>query len=272
MSTFACTRCAERHPLQELGFNLPDAAFAHGHSPEARAQLPNNEDTLVLGRAHFIRGWAELRIHGREPWGLGFWVKVSPDDFADFERRGRVGHPPYAVTIANQDLLEAPTFGLLAELTARGPGQRPAIRFTGETHPLTHLQRDGVPEATFTRWLSSAFHHGEPQPSDAPFDGTLEQHGWRIVSAMETGGWPASLAKTPSPGDTVKVRVQVASVGLEGEPFELSAGWWVRLDDVSREGLWSGTLASHVRVPATLSLGARVWVRPEQVLEHAAGS
>ena len=47
-----------------------------------------------------------------------------------------------------------------------------------------------------------------------------------------------------------------------------ACAWWGRLDDTSRPDLWSGTFASSTRVPATLLLGSRVWVRRNQVLEH----
>jgi hypothetical protein len=77
-----------------------------------------------------------------------------------------------------------------------------------------------------------------------------------------------SLAKPPATGDTVKVGIGALVSDEKGAITTINAGWWVRLDDTSRPHQWSGNLASNTRVPATLSLGSRLWIRPEQVLEH----
>jgi len=71
----------------------------------------------------------------------------------------------------------------------------------------------------------------------------------------------------------VKVLISALVADETGARTTITAGWWVRLDDLSRPALWGGTLASNTRVPATLALGSRLWIRPEQIIEHhAAGS
>ena len=273
--SFLCVRHPERHKLNEVAYNLPDAVFALSQ-PEVERQAMkrlDNEDTLVIGKTHFVRGWAGLPVQKQtRMWGFGFWIRISPSDFADFEKRGRVHHPKYAGTVANQGLYGAPTLGLAAEMEFRGVGQRPLIRFTDDRHPLTALQKSGVSEALLRQWLSDAYHDGDPQPAGRPFQGKLETEGWEIHLPSDLGKVPVKFESPPKEGDTVKVVMEVLTADLDGALATINAGWWVRLDDVSRPDLWSGTLASDTRVQATIMLGSRIWLRPDQVVQHDPGT
>jgi hypothetical protein len=116
--------------------------------------------------------------------------------------------------------------------------------------------------------MSEAFHQGQPAPKGEPFQATLAAHGWTVRDPAELGKAPVNFLQTPAVGDTVKVAISALVTDETGKTTTINAGWWVRLDDVSRADLWGGALASNTRVPATLSLGSRVWLRPQQVLEH----
>ncbi len=56
---FLCVRHPERHKLNEVAFNLPDAVFALTQPESERDAMKklDNEDTLTIGDAHFVRGW-----------------------------------------------------------------------------------------------------------------------------------------------------------------------------------------------------------------------
>ena len=60
--SFLCVRDGERHKPKEVAFNLPDAVFALSRSQAERESLARleNEDTLALGEARFVRGWAGM--------------------------------------------------------------------------------------------------------------------------------------------------------------------------------------------------------------------
>lgn len=286
---FECTWTAETHELGEIGFNLPDAAFALSLPEEQRTRYKalRNEDTLVIGDAHFVRGWAPLRIEGMEQkWGLGLWIKISAEDFEEFETLHPNRHPTYRGAIANQSLFGAPTLGTAAEMVFRpqgldvavaspNPGDaqfkaeqlRPEIRFGGD-HPLARFQASGVPVDTWRRWLSDLAHEGDPEPAREPFEGELAGHGWMIHAPQALDKEPARFAEGPKVGDTVKAVFGVVVSDERGQPTQMNAGWWITLDDVARSDLWSGTLSNYTRVPATITLGSRIWVTPKQVIQH----
>jgi hypothetical protein len=271
---FECSRCGQRHPWREIGFAWPDATFALS-VPEAEQKAlraGKNEDALVMrDHLYFVRGWAPVPIREGGEYGLGFWLQVSRADFQDFESRKRMKHPTYQGTIANQTLLLAPSLGMKAEMYARADDQRPGLRFKDASHPLAMAQRDGVPVETVRGWMSMGFHLEDPEAKGAPFDGTLEKHGWAVLDPEEAGRTPAKLEQPPKAGKAVKVVVRFIAADEEGRATGLNAGWWVRLDDVSRPELWSGTLDNYPRVPATLTRGARLWLKPSQVVEVEPG-
>ncbi|MCP4449338.1 MAG: DUF2199 domain-containing protein [Myxococcales bacterium] len=270
-STFRCTWSDENHPAKEIGFNWPDAVFSMdlSEAERKRYQEGHNEDTHVVGNSHFIRGWAPIKVQGFDKeWGFGFWIRVSKQDFADFEKRGRVDHPKYGGTIANQTLNGAPTLGLAAEMEFRGRGQRPLLRFTDTRHPLTQMQKKGVGFDEWRAWCSATFHQGEEEPAGKPFEASFAKHGWQIYLPTDLGKAPFKFGQPPKAGDTVKVGIGVLTASDTGEVKTVNAGWWVRLDDVSNRRLWSGTLASPVRLQTTLTFGSRVWLRPEQAFEY----
>ncbi len=279
MQEFECTWHRENHDVGETGFNLPDAAFALTVPEDSRMQYRalHNEDTLVIGDAHFVRGWAPLPVNGLpQTWGIGFWIKISASDYAEFERLSPGAHPNYRGTIANQSLHGRPTLGLAAEMVYRphdvGGGTttklRPEIRFLGD-HPLTRFQASGLPADTWRTWVSDLIHEGDPQPGGEPFEAELDQHGWSIHEPDDAGKEPVQFAAPPKVGDTVKAVFGVLASDASGEPTQINAGWWIALDDVARPDRWSGTLSNPTRVPATITVGSRIWVKPGQVIEHA---
>ncbi len=292
MKTFDCTWADETHPLKQIGHNLPDAAYALALTDDQRAayQELHNEDTLVIGDAHFVRGWARLPILGTEDhWGLGIWIKISPRDFAEYENQHPEPHPPYRGTIANQSLYGAPSLGLAAEMRFRSPeveleiemegskpvdGQlvrhdlRPEIHFLDDTHPLTRFQRDGLPLDVLREWMSEMSHRGDKEPKREPLVSELAIRGWSIASPTEFGKPIATFSAPPKAGDGVKAYFEVLAADERGDAMIVRAGWWIRLDDVSSPELWSGTLDSYTRFPATIRYRSRVWVRPDQIAEH----
>lgn len=269
--TFLCVRHGERHALNEVAYGWPDAVFALALPAAEKERLTalRNQDLMVVGEGHFVRGWAPLPVKQRQgEWGIGFWVRVSAESYAAIERAGDV-KSKFEGTVANQGLYGAPTLGLAALLEPRGEGWRPAIRFTDASHPLAVMQKDGVSETVWRQWLSDTFHQGEPEPLGAPFEGALERHGWSILEPAAAGKTAVEFKAPPAKGDTVKVLMAVRTSDVNGDPSTINAGWWVRVDDTSRADLWSGTLASETRVEATIRLGSRIWFKPGQVVQHA---
>lgn len=273
--TFECRRCGQRHPWREIGFAWPDATFALAvpEGEQKALRSGQNEDVLVMrDRLHFVRGWAPVPIREGGTFGVGFWIQLSRADFEDFERHKRMRHPEYAGKIANQTQLLAPTLGVPAELYARADDQRPGLTLKDAAHPLAAAQRDGVPLETVRGWMSVGFHLDDPEPKGAPFTGTLEKHGWTVLDPAEAGRTPAKLEpdRPPKAGQAVKLVVRFVAADEEGNAAGLNAGWWVRLDDVSRPEPWSGTLDNYPRTPATLTRGSRLWFKPSQVIEVGA--
>jgi hypothetical protein len=293
VKSFDCTWAAEKHPLKEIGHKLPDAAISFALSQEQRDEYRrlDNEDTLVIGDAHFVRGWAPFPIRGTEDhWGLGIWIKISPADFAEFESLSPEPYPPYRGTIANQSFYSAPTLGVAAEMRFRPSeidieiemveskpvdGQfvrhdlRPEIHFVDETHPLAQFQRDGLPLDVLRGWMSDMLHRADKEPKREPFEPELALHGWRIAAPSAFGKAVATLPASPVAGDAVKAYFEVLAADERGETTFVRAGWWIRLDDVSRPELWSGTLDNYTKFPATIRYRSRVWVRADQIVEHA---
>jgi hypothetical protein len=151
-ASFLCTWDGQQHAVREVGFKRPDAvhALSLSEAERTRLQAGDNEDTAVVGDAFFVRGWAPVPIRNHpDAWGFGFWIQISPRDFAEFEKLDRRAHPKYAGRIANQSLYGAPTLGLEAEMEFREVGMRPLIRFTDDAHPLTKLQKDAPKAAPF---------------------------------------------------------------------------------------------------------------------------
>lgn len=289
---FECTWKDERHVLLEIGHNLPDAASSLELPEAERAKYKDldNEDDLVIGDAHFVRAVAPFEVLGADfSWGLGLWVKISSEDFAELQKLGDKGHPPYEATVANQAVYGEPILGLpavirpaSADTQAKSPAAkdrkykrtefRPQIFFADEEHLLTKYQNEGLPYDTLRGWLSDTAHDGEPEPKEKPFEADLEEHEWVIDDPRELEEEVFTFKQPPKAGDAVKALFTVVVSDEQGEPSLINAGWWVRLDDVSRDGVWSGTLDNYPPLPATIRYMSRVWVRPNQVVDYDDGT
>lgn len=269
---FWCSLCQKHHAHGEAGFRLPDAAFALTLPPEERTRLKgldNIDVAVVLGKSFFVRGVADIPVLGTDDFhGIGFWAQISAKDFADFEARGRTNHPSYEGRIANQSTFLGPTLGLATRVDFLAPGVRPSLVLYDQTHPLARAQTTGIAQEQIDAWMAEALHAGDPAPPlGQPFVAQLVTHGWELTDPRELGDEPYAFDSTPEVGDTVKVIVSFIASDHKGDPTRIRAGWWVKLDDVSRPDAWSGLLANVPVVPAPLSLGSRIWLHASHVIE-----
>jgi hypothetical protein len=269
--SFRCAWCGEEHGGGEPGFAWPDAVFALSLPEDERARLQDgeNEDVAVVRDACFVRGVAFVPVVGRpDPIALGFWFQISAADFADFEGRERSGHPDYPGRVANQSFFLASTLGIEGHMVERGQGLRPGIVLGGD-HPLARAQEAGISEEVVRGWLAATLHQGDKEPAGPPFVADLARHGFELLDPREAGRATAKPQRAPARGDNAKVIVAFEASTETGDAKVLTAGWWIELDDVSRPDLWSGSLANRPRVPATISEGSRIWLRPSDVIEYA---
>jgi hypothetical protein len=271
---FDCPRCGGRHRYGEPGFNWPDAVFALALSEEEKLAIRapgDNEDIAIVRGACFVRCIALFSVASwAAPFGVGFWLRISRDDFMDFERRGRFDHPTYTGHIANQSNLLGPTLGLRATMAFLGQGLRPTLALE-RPHPLAEAQANGITEPLACKWMAETFHEGEPDPLEPPRRLELARDGYRVLTAREAGRPPAQLTEPLAVGQYVKVVVELLVSDEQGDPQEITAGWWFQLDHVAPDGTCTGTLTNVPRVPAALSRGARVWMDPDHIIEHNAG-
>lgn len=271
---FTCRRCGKPHLRGEPAFNWPDAVFALDLSEDERARIKaagDNEDVATVQGVPFVRAWAPIPVHGEpEPLGPGFWVQLSPEDFADFEAHRREGHPAYRGRIANQGFYLAPTLGLAARMESRGPGLRPRLILDeASAHPLARAQREGIDASVAQAWREELAHPDEPEPARAPYVATLDVHGWELIWPEAAGKSAYAFSTPPAVGDFVKVLVAFQASDAKGEVVTLTAGWWLEVEDASG-ATWRGVLDNYPKVPSTLVRGSRVWFSPKHVIDwHA---
>lgn len=269
--TFMCPRCSKSHKYGEPGFNWPDAIFALSLPDEEKHALKdggNNEDVAIVRGAHFVRAVLFVPVAGWSgPLGIGFWIRISPADYRDFERRKRLEHPVYSGELANQATFLGPTLGLRASMAFQGAGLRPMLKLLDSSGALAQAQSMGVSDELARGWLAETVHDGEAEPKGPARTPQLQKDGYRLVTASESGRPGVRLPRRPSPGDLVKVVVEFLASDEKGIPKPTVAGWWLKLDDVGTTDTWSGTLENPPRVPAPISRGARFWIRPEHIIE-----
>lgn len=274
-SSFTCSRCGARHDRLEIGFRLPDAAFALALSDEERSRLAASDepDSIEVRDASFVRGVALLRVadrvDARDTFGIGFWAQLAPEALRDHARRD-APHPAYAARVANQAMLLAPTLGLAARVEYAGVGLRPRITLSG-THPLTRAQQSagGIADEVVTGWLEEQAHVGEPVLPGEPVVAELARDGWQLLAPDDVGRAPLAAAGwNARAGDLVKVAIRWLAADVHGDTVALLAAVWVRIDVVTRADGWlGGVLDNHLRVPGTIELGARMWMRPDFPLD-----
>lgn len=269
--TFDCPRCKRAHKYGEPGFNWPDAAFALSLSEEEKATIRapgDNEDIATVRGTHFVRGVLHIPVtEWSAPIGLGFWIRISAGDFADFERLNRADHRVYSGHLANQTNFLGPTLGLRAAMSFRRRGERPVLKLLESSQPLAQAQANGAAEALARQWMSETVHQGEPEPLGPAKAPSLEKDGYRLLTAKEAGKTSVQLAQPPSVGSFAKVIVEFLGSDDKGEPQRMTAGWWLKLDETGADDRFSGTLDNVPRVPATVVLGTRFWVRAEHITE-----
>lgn len=267
-----CPRCGQPHKYGEPGKSWPDAVFALSLSDAEKEAIhqPEDEDVAVIRDTHFVHGVVLVPVKGwPEPFAIGLWIRISSEDFRDFESRKRVNHPSYQGHIANQDNFLGPTLGRRARMSFLGVGQRPALTLL-DGSPLAKAQVEGVSEDLGREWIAKSIHRGEPDPPERPKTLDLEKDGYRLMKATDVGRSAASLPRSPKVMDEVKVAVQFIASDEKGDPAPIVAAWWLKLDDVSSKDTWSGTLANYPIVPAALWFGKRFWMGPEHVIEFRA--
>lgn len=209
-----------------FALSLSDAEKEAIHQPE-------NEDVAVIRDTHFVRGAVFVPVKGwPEPFAIGFWIRISSEDFRDFENRKRVNHPTYLGHLANQDNFLGPTLGRRARMSFLGVGQRPALTLL-DGSPLAKAQVEGVSEDVGREWIANSVHRAEPDPPGPPKVPDLEKDGYRLLKAKEVGRSPARLPRAPKATDEVKVSAQFIASDEKGNPVPLVAGWWLQLDEVA---------------------------------------
>jgi hypothetical protein len=242
---------------------------------------------------------AIMRIEdGKEsPFGIGFWIQVGAAahrDYVECEAAFLARHPrphaEYEGRIANQFDLLGHSLGTAVRASFRQAtynpldtreyllpprdrtnvlwGTRPALHALDPDSWLGRLQRTGLSAQTHAAWMERCAHPDEPEPIGAPFTADLEQHGWEILTAADLGKAPHPFATPPAAGELVKLAIRFLSADPEGDVYARNAGWWLRVDDARSGPLWTGHLFSVPPAGAPIANGARIWLRPDQVLGH----
>jgi hypothetical protein len=266
-----CAICGEDCQELEPSFLRPDAVFAVP-ADERPARVKQTDDLVsVDDAAFFIRCVAPIPVRGREePYGWGFWVKVSAEHFQEYLRFFSVDppadHPGFQGTIANQTRLAPPTLGLPVHVHL-GRGQaRPRLMLLDDAHALTRQQVDGITPAE-AHALSDRCGADEDLDPPAPWSSpSLEVHGWRLGEPERIGRAVVPVDPPPRPGDLVKVPIVFLAADARGEVGRRTELMWVRLDEVGADGRWSGTLHDQPFVPGAIGRGSRIWLRPSHVI------
>jgi hypothetical protein len=166
--------------------------------------------------------------------------------------------------LANQVRLMAPLYDAPVKVVASEPGVRPSFELID--HPLARGQRDGVTDAVANEWrVKEVSHYGEREPVGAPFAATLAEHGWALLGAPEAG--KPACTDSIEVGHLVKVLIRLITVGNDGAPTAINAGWWLTINHIEG-GLMSGTLNSQPKIPTTISTGTRMWPRADQIYQR----
>ncbi len=268
-----CAICGQDCEELEPGFRRPDAVFAV--PAEERAGRVRESDDLVSidEQVFFIRCVAPVPVIGREePFAWGFWVRVSREHFEEYRRFFDVDpprdHPGFQGTIANQTRLLPPTLGLPVHVHLGRGRHRPRLMLLDERHELTQQQNRGITAAAAHGWSDRCGEDVVDPPDDAPSTPRLDREGWRVGDPAELGLRASPPAAPPRLGDEVKAPFVFLAANARGDATERTELMWVQLDEVREDGWWSGTLDDHPYVPGPIDRGSRVWLRPEQALEH----
>jgi hypothetical protein len=96
-----------------------------------------------------VRGCLDLPIRGsNEVFRWLVWIVVDQQGhrytMSLWRRLFRLRHRPYAGTLDTSLPYIPSTSGLPVEVRSAGPGRRPTVILTDQTHPLALEQRDGV--------------------------------------------------------------------------------------------------------------------------------
>jgi hypothetical protein len=277
MTARRCAICGKDCEELEPSYGRPDAVFAVPKEDRAARVRETDDFVSIDDAAFFIRCIAPIPVIGREdPYGWGFWVKVSREHFDEYRGFFRVDppldHPGFQGTIANQTRFLPPTLGLPVHVHLGRGSDRPRLMLLDERHELTRQQVQGITAADAHGWSDLAAEDEviDP-PEEAPSTPTLQRDGWRVAEPAEVGRQAAPPEEPPVPGDVVKAPFVFLAANPRGETAERAELMWVELDEVREDGWWSGTLDDHPFVPGPIDCGSRVWLRAEHVLQHWRG-
>ena len=150
-----------RRDLPDVGFGLPDPAFAVPEDERPGRVETTTDLCTVDGRDHFVRGVIELPVRDRdETFGIGVWVSQSEANFAayraDFENFAP-DRPTFGWLSNDFSFGGEPTWGLKTNVHFRAGGLRPRVELQRGDHPLAVAQRDGSSPAEVRTFLHATF-------------------------------------------------------------------------------------------------------------------
>lgn len=267
-----CARCNREHQELEPAFRRPDAIFAVPEEQRTERVRQSDDLTSIDDEVFFLRAVAPIPVHGRnEPYGWGFWVRVSRRDFEEYLRYFDVDppadHPGFQGTIANQATAQRPTLGLPVHVHLNRGSARPSLMLLDDGHPLTLQQANGVSQDLVHDWSLRRPDEAPPEPAGEPRLATMDREGWAVVDPDEVGRRVLALDSPPRQGGLVKASFRFLAANERGDVATRVEHMWVLLDVVRDDGWWSGTLDNNPFVPGPLGYRTRVWLRPAHVTD-----
>jgi len=152
---FKCACCDEMiEGVPTFGWNFPIAYLDVPEEKRNEVYLTEDlcaiENLCVIGDEHFfIKGCIDIPVIGHDDsfmWGV--WVKVSEDDFYEYQDllgvEKRSGHGPYSGYLSAYIDLYPPIENLKVIMHIRDNGTRPYIEIKAKEHPLTIEQQNGI--------------------------------------------------------------------------------------------------------------------------------
>jgi hypothetical protein len=273
-----CAFCGREHDVDDMdfAFRRPDPLLAVPEA-EREARCSWDVDLAKVDETFYVRCVLYLPRQGGGDFGLGLWVRVSPEDFGRYlsvyEHPDQANEPPFRGVVANQVATYPPTIGLPVTVRLTGATTRPVLVCDASTHPLAVEQREGVSNERITALLAPGFHAGETPPLDEPRVPVIAEEGWTLGLARVPFGDGRASPPPPgqvaalAPGWFAKLVFRFATCTPRGEPATKEEWMWVEVDHAAdRPPRFSGLLTNHPFAPGVLRRDQRVWFGPEHVL------